>query len=107
MIIAMYIQDTEAGLLYAVGYAALTTIYEIFENIDTLSYVALQNKDGEEALVKGVMSGDSGLHAFLFENGTVRVIKEDKSTFDITLESEIIKMNSGNWLSSYYRIVRL
>ena len=47
-----------------------------------------KNKDGKEAL--GERCG-----AFLFENGTVRVIRNDESTFDIALKSEIIAMNSG------------
>ena len=104
MIIAMYTQDIDAGLLYAVGYAAALTTnrYGMFENIDTLSRIILQNKDGEKALVKGTMNRGEWAHAFLLENGTVRVIKRSK--FDITLESEIIAMNSGSYCDSLFII---
>ena len=52
MIIAMYAQDIETGLLYAMGYrAALTTdINGEFEDINTLSRIILQNKDGKEGI---------------------------------------------------------
>ena len=105
MIIAMYAQNIEAGLLYAVGWRAALTItnkWNIFEDINTLSRITLQNKDGEEALVKSVLNGSLWFHAFLFENGTVRLVKNDGSTFDITLEPEIIAMNSGNCCNSLF-----
>ena len=104
MIIAMYTQDIEAGLLYAVGYStALTTDSdEEFEFIDALSRITLQNKDGGEALVKSVMNGSDRFHAFLFENGTVRVIISNGSIFDIALESDIIAMNSGDRYNSLF-----
>ena len=58
MIIAMYTQDVEAGLLYAVGFkATLSTRQYGFKSINTLSCITLQNRNGEEALVKGVMNG--------------------------------------------------
>ena len=75
MIIAMYTQDIEVGLLYAVGWkATLATGRYGFNNVNTLSYITLKNKDREKILVKGVMNGSIRFHAFLFENGTVRVI---------------------------------
>ena len=106
MIVAMYAQDIDAGLLYALGYrTALTTDTNgEFENINTLSRIILKNKDGDETLVKSVMNGDDAFHAFLLEDRTVRVVKEDESTFDITLESEIIAINSDNTADSLFII---
>ena len=66
------------------------------KDINTLSRIILENEDGEQALVRSVMNGSYGFHAFLLENWTVRVIKRDGTTFDIALELDIIKMNSGN-----------
>ena len=104
MIIVMYTQDFEAGLLYAVGSMVTLTMdrIEAFKDINTLLGVSLKSKDDKETLVKNVMNGSDELHAFLFENGTVRVVEEDKSTFDISLESEIIKINSGNYCNSLF-----
>ena len=105
MIIAMYAQDIEAGLLYAVGWkTTLTARSGYFKNINTLSRIILQDKHGENALVKGIMNGSWELHTFLFENGRVRVIERNGSTFDIPSESKIIKMNSGNYCHSLFVI---
>ena len=103
MIIAMYAQDIEYGLLYAVGWMASITIdRNTFKSIDILSRIILKNKDGEDTLVKCVRNGGNRLHAFLLENGTVRVVENNKSTFDIALKSDIITMNSGNCCNSLF-----
>ena len=104
MMIAVYAQDVKTGLLYVVGYrAALTTDSDgCFKNIDTLSRTTLRNKDGKEALVKNVMNGSITFHAFLFENGTVRVNGDDEPAFDIALEPKVIAMNSGNDCESLF-----
>ena len=105
MIIAMYMQDIGSGLLYAAGFrAAFTMSNDGFKAINTLSPIILQDKDGEEPLVKSMMNGSGELHAFLLESGTVRVIKRDQSTFYIALESGIIKMNSGNYCDSLFLV---
>ena len=106
MIIAVYTQDIDAGSLYAVGLGAAITIDSdgSFNSMDTLMRITLQNKDGEEPLVKNIMNGDIDFRAFLFENGTVRVIRAGELTLDITLESEIIRMNSGNCCDSLFVI---
>ena len=100
MIIAMYAQDIDKGLLYTAGSRVMNWW---FGNI-TLSRITLQNKDGNEVLVKDVMNGNVWLRVFLLENGTVRMIKKNKSTFDITLEPEIISINSGNYCNSLFVI---
>ena len=106
MIVVMYAQDVEPGLLHAVGKtAALTTNkYGRLKDIYALSRIVLWDKNEKEILVKGVMNGNYLFHAFLFENGTVRVIKEDKPTFDIALKPEIISMSSGNHCKSLFII---
>ena len=103
MIIAMYAQGIEAGLLYAVGWkTTITTRRGCFKDINTLSRITLQYIDGEEALVKSMMTGSDELHAFLFENGRVRVIERNGSIFNIPSESKIITMNSGNYCDSLF-----
>ena len=104
MIIAMYAEDIETGLLYAVGHRAaiVTDRYGEFDNIKTLSRITVQDKNGKDVLVKSVMNGGDRFHALLLKNGTVRVIKDDDSVFDIALKSEIIAMNSGNYCFSLF-----
>ena len=46
--------------------------------------------------MKCVMNGSYRFHAFLLENGTVRMINRDESVYDVALKSEIITINSGN-----------
>ena len=105
MIIAMYAQDIEAGLLYAVGFMeGFATRHGSFKSINTLSRITLKNKDEKEALVKSVMNGGWIFHAFLCENGTIRVVNKSGPTFDIVLESDIIAMNSGNYSTSLFAI---
>ena len=71
--------------------AALTMGKYVFKNINTLSCITLQNKDGDDIF-----------HAFLLKNGIVRMIKVNEPTFDIALKSEIIAINSGNTANSLF-----
>ena len=104
-IIGKFYKNIEEGLLYATGYQAALTVDNNghFKDIDTLSHIPLKNKDGDNVLVKDVMNGSWIVHAFLLENGKMRVIEEEGS-FDIELESGIIKMNSGNHCKSLFVI---